>query len=246
MNEAFQTDYLDQPDWTRVRSIYKKLSEELHVLTDSYDITFNSRQKLMLDHLILGIDVVDKSVDELDTLSDRNDLTRSIEDFLSDDNTTWTHKLATELLQQKMNILKQIVKERNIETRFLSAVSRIFKHTEEKRHSLTHVELIKLVKMEGEATAELPLSIMGVDPTHKFSTFFRNLCKLMGIADLIVDARSDYHANYISIKPSIGLYFRLNYILIKEGFLLIFKFPKKIRFLSYCIRFSFALLFAKD
>lgn len=246
MTEALQHDYLNKPDWTRVRSVYKKLSQELHLLTDSYAVKIDHRQKLMLDHLILGIDVVDKSVDELETQSARNDLTQSIAGFLKNEDLTWIHELASELLQEKMVILKRIVKERDIEFRFLAAVQNIFKYTEEKRHSLTIDELITLVKLEGEATAVLPLSIMGIDKKHAFAGFFKSLCMLMGLADLIVDARSDYRSNYISLKPTLGLYLRLNAILIKEGLSLIFRFPRKLRFLSYCIRFSLALLLAKD
>ncbi|MFT6335183.1 MAG: hypothetical protein ACI86M_001527 [Saprospiraceae bacterium] len=100
--------------------------------------------------------------------------------------------------------------------------------------------------LEGKATAELPLSIMKIESTHAFGKFFNNLCRLMGIADLVIDAKSDCESNNITIKPHLNRYFKLNWLLVKDGLKLIWKFPKRIHFLVYCIKFSVLFLIAKD
>lgn len=238
--------YLAKIDWKSTRSIYKKLSEEFHVLTGAYAIKLSNRQKLMLDHLILGIDDVDKSIDEIPSFEVREKVTQSLLNYLNNEEEHWKNPLETDSLSNKMLTLKKITKELKIEKRFTQAVSEIFKYTEQKRHVLDKDELIELVMLEGKATAELPLSIMSVGPDHSFGKFFTQLCTLMGVADLIVDARSDYKSNYISVKPKIGLYLKLNLILIKEGISIFWNFPRKMSFLLYCIRFSWLLFVAED
>lgn len=239
-------NYLHEPNWKLTRSIYKKLSEELHVLTGAYKISLSSRQKLMLDHLILGIDEVDKSIDEIPSFEEREEVTQSLLGYLRNQEEQWENPLKTISLTTKMLTLKKITQELKIEQRFSQAVSEIFEYTEQKRHVLQGDELIKLVMLEGKSTAELPLSIMSVHPDHSFARFFTQLCTLMGIADLIVDARSDYKMNYIALKPRLMLYVKLNMILVKEGITVFWNFPKKISFLLYCIRFSWLLLISND
>ena len=240
------SDYLTTPEWGETRSIYKKLSEEFKVLTNPYAVQLDARTKLMLDHLILGIDEVDLVVDQLPTKSERDDITASILKFLGDKEKVWKHPLATDSLTLKIQNINYIVQELNVQDRFHKAAYNIFDFTERKRHTVSEQELIDFVMQEGKATAELPLSIMGIAPSHAFAKFFTILCTLMGIADLIVDARSDYKAKYIAVKPSISLYLKLNAILIKYGLKLIWIFPKKISFLIYCIKFSFLLMTSKD
>jgi len=241
-----EENYLQEPNWKLTRSIYKKLSEEFHILTGAYGIVLSERQKLMLDHLILGIDEVDKSIDEIPSFEEREAVTQSMLNYLGNDEVHWKNPLQTKSLSSKMEVLKKITQELKIENRFCLAVSEIFKYTEQKRHSLKEEELVKLVMLEGKATAELPLSVMSVESNHSFGKFFIQLCTLMGIADLIVDARSDYKSNYIALRPKFGLYVKLNIILIKEGAKIFWNFPRKISFLFYCIRFSLLLITSKD
>lgn len=240
------SDYLKTPEWSETRSIYKKLSEEFDVLTSAYSVQLDTRTKLMLDHLILGIDEVDLVVDELPTKKERDEITASILTFLNDAKKTWSHPSASESLTIKIHNLKYIVQELNIGDRFHKAAFEIFDYTERKRHTINQTELIDFVTKEGKATAELPLSIMQIDPTHAFAKFFTILCTIMGIADLIIDARSDYNSKFIVLKPNFKLYFKLNFILIRDGLKLIWIFPKKISFLIYCIKFSWLLITSKD
>ena len=233
-------------DWHNVRPIYKKLSDEFSVLTDPYKIVMTKEQKLKLDHLILSIDVVDQYIDEMPHKEERDLLTTSIKESLRQKGTIWSHPLASAKLEKNITILKQIVQDLGIQSRFAKAASRIFSYTEEKRHTPHRKALIQLVQKEGYATSELPLAVMQVSPDHPFAGFFSRLCMIMGIADLIVDARSDYRTKYIVARPSPLLYFHLVGIVLYEGLRLIWQFPYKISFLLYCIRFSFALLWDKD
>ena len=200
----------------------------------------------MLDHLILAIDEVDKCVDELPEKSQRDGLTNSLLQFLTEPQHDWDHPLATPQLAQQMKRLKLVVQAKEIAPRFIAGVQKIFHYTELKRHTKSKKDLIKYILLEGEATAELPLSILQAPIDHSFSSFFTRLCRLMGIADLVIDARSDYQQNFIVYKPNISLYFSLNWVLVREGFGLLISFPKPLRFLKYVLRFSWALITEKE
>jgi len=239
-------DYLYLPEWNNTRSIYKKLSDEFHVLTNAYSVELDSRTKLMLDHLILTIDEVDQSVDELQSKTERDSLTNSILQYLQNNESEYIHSLAKLSLSKKIEILKSIIKELHITERFYAAASKIFNYTEEKRHTKDQKKLIQLVQLEGEATAELPLSIMRIDSQDSFGLFFNRLCMLMGVADLVIDAKSDFNSNYIVLKPNFKFYRALVSIVIKEGIRLIWNFPHKFKFLMYCISFSVSLLTSRD
>ncbi len=233
---------LSDPNWEAVRPIYKKLSDEFHFLTGAYRLTLTPERKLMMDHLIIVIDGVDQYIDDLPTQQLRDEITGSILQFLSNPNEQWSNQTVEPAFRSLIEVIKSIVLQSNIRDRFSDAAQKIFQYTEEKRHTNDRKQLINLVILEGKATAELPLSIMGVDPDHSFGQFFTRLCMLMGVADLIVDARSDFKANYIALKPGIRLYFDLNRILITEGLKILWYFPKKLGFLWYVIRMSIALI----
>jgi hypothetical protein len=239
-------EQLAPPDWTGVRPVYKNFSDEFEVLTGPYGLEISQERKCMLAHLFLIIDEVDKCVDELPDKGQRDALTAAILDYLSDSQLAWDHPLATPLLAQKMSSLKSVVQSDAVAQRFLPAAKNVFDHTEQKRHMTRRKDLIEFIMLEGEATSELPLSILQIPPEHPFATFFSDLCRLMGIADLVVDARSDYRKQYILYKPNLGLYLTLNWILIVGGLKLMMRFPRPFHFLWFVIRFSWVMIREKD
>lgn len=233
---------LPPPDWSAVRPIYQKLSDEFHVLTKPYGVQPDERTTVMLDHLILGIDAIDRVIDTTPSRADRDTIAASILTYLRGDSDTWRCPVESPELQHHVEIIKKIIVEMGVGQRFSAAVEKIFDHTEKKRHVQDSAALIKHVLQEGMSTAELPLSIMQVAATHPFAAFFCRLCMLMGIADLIVDARRDYRLGYIVVRPRLRLYIKLHIVLISEGLRLLWNFPRKWQFLQYCIRFSWSLL----
>ena len=233
-------------DWDSIRPIYKKLSDELHVLTSSYGIEISPEIKMHLDHLITVIDTVDQSIDTLEDDSERVELSNAIVDFLTSQSSEINHYLASPELNTKLSIIRSIVHQEGSVQDFTRAAKIVFDYTERKRHTSSVDELISFVQTEGSATADLTISIMQVKDHHAFRMFFARLCMLMGIADLIVDARSDYKNNYIKVKPALFLYYRLIVILVKEGLKLIWHFPRRVSFLFYCIRFGWTLLWEKE
>lgn len=230
------------PNWDGVRIIYRKLSEEFHVLASAFNIVIHQEIMLHLDHLIIAIDEIDNCVDEIRSKQERDSITSSLITFLSDTSDKWSHPSATASLATKIENLKLVVNERKIQTAFINAAQSIFHFTEIKRHTDKLDDLVNYVVEEGKATSILPLSILGINSTDPFGEFFTKLCMVMGLADLIIDARQDYRKGYISIKPSIRLYIKLAKVVMKDGFILLTKIPRKMKFMSYCFSFSIALI----
>ncbi len=233
-------------DWSNVRSIYKKLSEEFHILTSAYQVEISERDKLMLDHLIIAIDGVDKCIDDIPDKTVRDEVMSSLLGFLKSDDLKWRHDEVELALSEKMELIKSYLISQNLLEVFRHAVEQIFYFTEEKRHTNSRHTLLDYIRKEGEATAGLPLCFIPVGKEHGFAHFFKRLCKLMGIADLIVDARSDYKNNYIVLKPGLRLYASLFWIFIRDGLTIWWNFPKKWSFTKYCVKFTWVLVFEKD
>jgi len=228
---ASNKEFLAEIDWNSVRGIYKKLSDEFHVLTEPFKVQLSNELKLQLDHLIIAIDGVDNTLDELAAAAVRNSLSSEMIEFLSDNRSIFSHPQAEDTLRGKLNTLKIILSQIDNKSGFIQATKDILNFTELKRHTTDPNQLIELVVKEGTATAQL-----------EFRSFFTQLCELMGIVDLIFDLRSDYNNKLISIKPSLNLYLRLIRISASRGLRLIRAFPKKLSFLKYCTKFGYVLM----
>lgn len=233
---------IPMPSWVGVRPIYKKLSDDFQSLTSIFNIDIDTRIKIDLDHLIIAIDEIDFCIDELPSQEERDAITDSLLDFLSNNKVKWDHVIKIKGLDLKIENLKQVVQAINYKDDFIAAVKTIFINTEAKRHANNEEELIKFVILEGKATAILPLSIMGIKADTNFGTFFTTLCMLMGISDLVIDARKDFAAGLIVFKPTLKFYGNLMRIIVSEGVGLIFTIPKKWQFIKYCLSFSVALI----
>lgn len=236
------SNYIPLPHWHGVRPIYRKLSDEFHILTSTFHITIDPQIKVCLDHLIIAIDEIDTCVDELPTKDERDDMTNSLINYLKDHRKDWSHTHATASLSIKIKNLKKVVHKLNIQDDFIEAAKTIFHFTEIKRHTKKTHHLINYVCLEGQATALLPLAIMGVKNNSPFGVFFTRLCMIMGVADLVIDAKPDYKQGLILLKPTFTLYLKLCNIAIRDGVKLLISIPRKIQFVRYCYRFAIALL----
>jgi len=224
-------------DWNGVRPIYKKLSEEFHILLSAFDISIDETSKIYLDHLICCIDRVDLILDGITNQQQRQDLSNAMIGLIGGTASRLPVAFDYPLLLSSLLNLRSIAERLNIQSKIIKAAHVIFIKTEDKRHQTNIDTFLSLVQKEGEATAVLPLSIIGDRTNENFTNFFTRLCRLMGIADLIVDAKSDYHSKLISFKPTVTIYLRLIRITVAEGFKLLRMIPHKFKFLKYCFRF---------
>jgi len=227
-----------QVDWNGVRPIYKKLSDEFNVLLSAFDVVIDETTKVYLDHLICCIDRVDDILDGLSDRKQRQELSKAMIDLIKGDISILPQEFNYPALQMSLLNLKWIAEKLGVKSMIINAANTIFTKTEDKRHEKEIETFILMVQEEGVATAKLPLSIIGEQSNDNFTYFFTRLCRLMGVADLVADARSDYRSNIISFKPTLRIYCKLIGLTISEGFQLLRVIPHKFRFLQYCFRFS--------
>lgn len=224
-------------DWQGVRPIYKKLSDEFDVLLSAFDVSIDQNTKIYLDHLICCIDRVDIVLDGLETREQRDKLSNAMISVIKGDRDKLPKEFSYPRLLVSLLNLKLVADNLSIKPSIIEAAEIIFLKTENKRHELDIDKFILMVQEEGVASATLPLSIIGNKSNENFTLFFTRLCRLMGIADLIADARSDYKENLISFKPTFMTYMKLMGLTISEGIILLTMIPYKIRFVRYCLRF---------
>jgi len=225
-------------NWKGVRPIYKKLSDEFHVLLSAFDITIDDTTKIYLDHLICCIDRVD---DILDGLADREVrllLSKSMIQLINGDRDDLPRELKYPALQVSLLNLRWVAEKLSFKVALIEAAKVIFTKTEDKRHVEDIDLFIQMVQEEGKATATLPLLIIGALSNEGFTHFFTRLCRLMGVADMVADARSDYKSKIISFKPTLRIYIKLIGLTLTEGIQLLMMIPHKFRFVQYCFRFS--------
>ena len=75
-------------DWSQVRSVYRKLHTDFHVLTKPFDIEISGQMNQDLAHLISLIDAVDRDLDELSVLADRQTFGQAVVAYLKSDRET--------------------------------------------------------------------------------------------------------------------------------------------------------------
>ena len=242
LEERKTNNQIPLPDWNGTRIIYKKLSEEFQVLTNTFNLNIDQRTKLYLDHLIIAIDEIDNYIDELPSKEERDAVTHSLVDFLLNEKEKWIYPKQNETLPIKIENLKRVIQQLDIKEEFSASAKTIFYNTEIKRHTKKAEDLIQFVTLEGKATAILPLSIMQIKSDTPFGIFFTKLCMLMGIVDLIIDARQDFKKEQIALQPNFKLYYQLFKITIIDGLNILISIPRKLKFMNYCFRFSIALL----
>ena len=234
------------PDWTKVRKIYQRLSDEFEVLLEPYAIHLSSHQKIMLDHLIIAIDRIDDFIDNIEDKTEREMAVTTIMQSIQLGPFLHQNSSLTASIDSNIFMLSTIVSDLGIQVGFERAAAEVFFNTEAKRFVHNRSELLEHIILEGKATAQLPISVLQLNKKEAFESFFTDLCVLMGIADLLVDLRKDYKTGLIQVVPSLFFQIQLLWILFQRSLVLFVKFPNKWSLLGYCIRFGWLLLREKE
>lgn len=242
MNTVPMNNELPKIDWSKVRPIYKKLSDEFGSLTLPFGFKISAPTKVKLDHLIIAIDAVDDVLDEIEIKEDRDLLSQQMISFLRGDDALLKNQRGTNVLFRSLKVLREIIQKSTYTDQFVKAAEQIFFFTESKRHTKKVKVLLEQIQSEGRATARMPLTLMGSECTPMFEDFFSRLCELMGVVDLIFDAKEDYSTNKLSLVPTVTLYLKLVGITLVSGLTILRMAPQKWSFIKYCLRFGLTLL----
>ena len=223
-------------DWTNVRAVYRKLQDDFHLLTEPFGIYVPEDRNLDLSQLIGAIDVVDRELDRIETSADRESFVTNVLGYLRGE-AIELNVDATKELQDRMAILREAIQRLEIRDKFCDTVQRVVDHGEAKRVAGNDREMIHHLVEEWRLTGVLPVLFLRELSTPAFEKFFYLCCATMPAIDMIQDARMDFRSGQISVRPSVGLYFKLMKIFFSPLPKLLYLFPSPLTLVRYALSF---------
>lgn len=228
----------DEPiDWYHVRSVYRKLHTDFHVLTKPFGVRISHHLNRDLAHLIGAIDVVDRELDEIEGSAQRHSLGESLIRYLRGESNAVAYEPATTELVSRMRVLRKIIERRKIQDAFCDTVEKILEHTEAKRQTNDARQMIRHLITEWRSTGHLTVLVLGNQSRPEFETFFYLACEMMPAIDTFQDARSDFQKGQIKIRPTLGLYARLLTVFLFPLPKLLYFFPARWSLFKYAFSF---------
>ena len=230
---------IDEPmDWLKVRSVYRKLHTDFQALTSPFGIVIPDHLDRDLARLIGAIDVVDRELDQIDSASDRQLFGESLLRFLRNQSPALEFEPASDELISRMHGLRSMVVRKTIHAPFCKTVEKILGHTEAKRQANSQHQLISHLVAEWRMTGHLTVLVLGDKSTSEFESFFYLACEVMPAIDTIQDARMDYKAGQIRVRPGIGFYARLIGMFVLPLPKLLYRFPARWTLVKYAFSFG--------
>ena len=159
-------------DWNQVRYVYRKLHTDFHVLTTPFGIRISPQMNRDLALLIASIDAVDRELDELDDLAERDAFSKALVVYLKGESTEIHEPSVSESLATQMRRLRTMIERLNIQAAFVETVERILEHTEGKRQATDDGVMIEHLLAEWRHTGVLPVLVLGRQSTREFEDFF--------------------------------------------------------------------------
>jgi len=225
-------------DWTNVRAVYRKLQDDFHLLTEPFGIFVPDDRNLDLSQLIGAIDVVDRELDKIAEAKDREVFIAKVLRYLRGESQTLNipDSISVELLE-RMAILREAIERLRIQNEFCDTVQKVVDHGESKRIATSNKEMIHHLVEEWRLTGVLPVLFLRELSTPAFEKFFYLCCATMPAIDMIQDAGMDFRSGQISVKPTIGLYFKLAKIFFGPLPKLLVLFPSPLTLVRYAMSF---------
>lgn len=223
-------------DWTNVRAVYRKLQDDFHLLTEPFGIFVPADRNLDLSQLIGAIDVVDRELDRIEAAADRESFVTNVLSYLRG-NVDELNVVASKELMDRMAILREAIERLQIRSEFCDTVQKVVDHGESKRIAKSDKEMIHHLVEEWRLTGVLPVLFLRELSTPAFEKFFYLCCATMPAIDMIQDALMDYRTGQISVRPSIGLYFKLMKIFLGPLPKLLYLFPSPLTLVRYALSF---------
>ena len=231
----------DEPvNWIPIRSVYRKLHTDFHVLTNPFGIRISHQLNRDLAHLIGAIDCVDRELDGLDEAAHRQSFGKSLIRYLRGESPALAVKPAKIELVSRLQVLRTVILAPR-DSKFVLRYGR--------KDPGAHRGETSIVR---QTSNDLPPDYrMEVDrPFKRFyclapkarpisRRFFYLACEMMPAIDTIQDARSDYQQGQIRIRPSIGLYTRLSAMFVFSVTQIAVSFSGALELVQICVFISY-------
>lgn len=230
----------DGIDWTSVRPVYRRMHTEFRLLTSAFGIEVDKETRQHLGRLITAIDAVDRHLDGMQSADDRSGFGRSMVSYLSGRSDRLEVACGSKELVNRSRSLKSSIIRRGIQAPFCDTVERILECGEAKRRARSQAVMIHAMREEWYLSGRLTVLTLGSHTNPRFEKFFDLCCRTMSSVDLLQDARDDYRAGQMSVRPNVWLYVRLCVNLFAAIPRLLWRFPKPRLLLRYTLNMLMA------
>ena len=233
-------------DWSNIRTVYRKLHQGFQHITRPFGIELSVTDNRHLKYLIGTIDAIDRNIDELPGLENRNQYSFAVVNFLRGTINRIDQTFVTEEVKNRLGYLRNAINSLGVQRQFCETVKQVFELTEAKRTATSQHEMIARMREEWRLTGQLTVLMMGKRPTVRFQKFFFLLCETMTTVDMFQDAAMDFRKGQILVPPSITLYIRLLYTFLLAIPKLMWLFPNRILLVRYAIPIIHVALWNAD
>ena len=193
-----------------VRPEYLKLPADLRVLTRSYGIELSPLDQQDVLTLTLAVECADRWLDAISIRSARTGFSAAILACLGDDNAlSGDRSRIPPELSHRLDELRRLFARRSIHDRGRHLVGELLRNSEAMRQSRRGRQFVECAVREGQLLVDLLLLVLGLAATRPFARFMRRLAGPANLVDKLRDARRDFAAGELAIRPSLGFRLRL-------------------------------------
>ena len=191
---------------TRVE--YLQLPADLLVLTRSFGIQLSAQLQRDATVLALAVECTDRHLDALPSRVDREVFANAILIQLDTFPPPVSATLPAEL-SVRLACLRQVLDRHQIAGPFCRRVRQMLTNSERMRAAHTSGRFVACAVREGALLVEALLLLLGSTATPGFSRFMRLLAGPANLVDKFRDARRDFAAGELAIKPNFSFRLRL-------------------------------------
>jgi len=191
---------------SNVRPEYLKLPGDLVALARSFGIELPDQYLRDAVVLTFSIECLDRLLDAIEASGERARFSAGVMDYLQGRRPGGVCYFTEELFGW-LSRLREVVERHQIAQRFYQIVDELLDNSEQMRTERTATGFVNCALREGRLMVELLLLIIGEFTTTRFNDFIRRLSEPANLIDKLRDARRDYAAGELALKP--GLWFRL-------------------------------------
>jgi hypothetical protein len=207
-----------------VRPEYARLARDFTRLTRGFGIDLPDTVRADIAELASALELTDRLLDAIDEPSRRAAFGEALLSAL--EGTTAGAAAFSPDLAAAMARLHGRLAGRTIRERFIAVVAEELQTCERMRATTDLDQFVACVVREGRLTGTLALLVAGEECTEAFARFFLRLSEAANLTDKFLDARGDHARAEMALAPTLRLYARLAWEILRRAPALVLGYPR--------------------
>jgi hypothetical protein len=223
------------------RREYFRLPGDLAELARGFQINLPREHHRDAAVLVFSIECVDRVLDSLSEADERKRFSAAVIALLKGEAVLEIVVFSSEI-RQWLDALRKIIQRRQIRPEFCRVTGALLANCEEMRRTRNPAAFVDGAAREGRLMVELLLLILGDVATPNFTEFMREVGEPANLGDKLRDARRDFSAGELAIRPGLKFHARLAYEMFRRVLSLAFRFSGRGRVLAWGLKSLFVEL----